>query len=223
MGSANLRGCHSPLERNGAAIKMTKLEALRIIHSSAKSYNENLVNRNVLFISLNNGKAELFEASFLPRNFLHLTGVCTELNSTAFYSMARRDRLSSKHIDFASDGTTEKKLDVLKALMNIHITARMLGDYDYSQRFLVTDKLAGTVTSAMGFRKDGEYYVPNTSLKTDVRVVSKRPVQRIVATFIKRFDDEIYSDLMYLAKDISLSDSMFVKTLGDKVNIPQKI
>jgi len=72
----------------------------------------------------------------------------------------------------------------------------------------------------MGFRKDGEYYVPNTSLKTDVRVVSKRPVQRIVATFIKRFDDEIYSDLMYLAKDISLSDPMFVKTPSDKVKYP---
>ena len=202
---------------------MTKQEALRIIHNSAKTYNENLVNKNVLFISLSNGKVELFETSFLPRNFLHLTGVHTKLNSTAFYSMARRDRLSITHIEFASDGTTEKKLDVLKPLMNIQKTARMLGDYDYSQRFLVTDKLAGTVTSAMGFSKANDYYVPNTSLKTDVRIVSKKPVKRIIVTFIKGFDDKEYNDLMYLAKDILLSDPMFEKALDGKVNIMKDI
>jgi len=99
----------------------------------------------------------------------------------------------------------------------------MLGDYDYSQRILVTDKLAGTVTSAMGFSKVNDYYVPNTSLKTDVRIVSKKPVKRIVATFIKGFNDKNYSDLMYLAKDVLLNDPMFSKALGDKVNIPKDI
>ena len=202
---------------------MTKQEALRVIHNSAKAYNENLVNRNVLFISLNNGKPELFEASFLPRNFLHLTGVRTGLSSTAFFSMACRDRLNENHIEFAGDGTTEIKLNVIKPLMNIHTTARMLGDYDHSQRFLVTDKLAGTVTSAMGFNKDGEYYLPNTSLKTDVRMVSKKPVQRIAAIFIKRFSDEKYSDLRYLAKGVLLDIPMYTKALSDKVNIPKNV
>ena len=63
----------------------TKAEALRIIHNGAVAYQNNLANKNVLFVTLVNGKTEQFEASFLPRNFLHLTGVRTTLNSTTFF------------------------------------------------------------------------------------------------------------------------------------------
>jgi len=82
----------------------TKSEALRIIHNGAVAYQNNLVNKNVLFVTLVNGKTELFEASFLPRSFLHLTGVSTKLNSTTFYSLALRDRLRDQDIAFALDG-----------------------------------------------------------------------------------------------------------------------
>ena len=114
MGSADLWGCHSPLNK-GESLKMsiTSSEALRIVHSGALAYQKNLVNRNVLFVALNNNKAEMFEVSFLPRNFLHLTGVRTKLNSTTFYALALRDRISKQDIAFADDGTTDKKLDVL--------------------------------------------------------------------------------------------------------------
>ena len=121
-----------------------KQEALRIIHNSALAYKENLVHRNVLFLTLSDNTAlAYFEAAFLPRNFLHLTGAETKLSSVDFYDLAIRDRLREKDFRFAVDGTTDKKLDVLPALMNIHVTARMVGDYDYSSSFLVTDKLAG--------------------------------------------------------------------------------
>jgi len=110
----------------------TKSEALRVIHSSAVAYQNNLVNKNVLFVALSDGKPEMFEVSFLPRSFQHLTGIRTALNSTTFYSLALRDRIREQDIEFASDGTTDRKLDVLKSLMNIHITARMLGNYDHS-------------------------------------------------------------------------------------------
>ena len=196
-----------------------KLEALRIIHNSAVDYKGNLVNRNVMFITVNFSKPEIFETSFLPRNFLHLTGVRTKLNSTTFYSLALRDRLSEKDIDFTDDGTTAKKLDVLRSLMNIHKTARMVGDYDHSQRLLVTDKLAGTITSAMGFRKDGDYYMPNTALKTDVRIISKKPVQRIAATFLKSIQDDKYNELTYLAKGFKIEDDFFAGILKDMVSL----
>ena len=127
----------------------TKREALRIIHSSALAYKENLVHNNVLFLTLGASEATHFEAAFLPRNFLHLTGVKSELTSIDFYDLALRDRLREQDFHIAIDGTTDKKLDVLPSLMNIHITARMVGDYDFSQSLLVTDKLAGTVASAM--------------------------------------------------------------------------
>ena len=196
----------------------TKLEALRIIHNSAVAYQKNLLNKNVLFIAVNHGKAEPYEASFLPRNFLHLTGIRTELSSTAFFSLALRDRIREHDIAFATDGTTDKKLDVLQSLMNIQMTARMLGNYDYSQRLLVTDKLAGTVASAMGFRRDGEYYIPNTSLKTDMRTISKKPILRIAAIFVKRFKESKYSDLTYIAKGLTIDDDTFKSVIQDRVD-----
>ena len=102
----------------------TKSGALRIIHNGAVAYKNNLANKNVLFATVIGGKTELFEVSFLPRNFLHLTGVRTKLNSTTFYSLALRDRLREQDIAFAVDGTTDKKLDVLKPLMSVHKTDR---------------------------------------------------------------------------------------------------
>jgi len=170
----------------------TKAEAIRIVHSAAVAYQGNLVNKNLLFVAVENGKAVLFETSFLPRNFLHLTGIRTSLSSITFFNLALRDRLREQDIAFTADGTTDKKLDVLNSLMNIQVTARMLGNYDHSQRLLVTDKLAGTVTSAMGFRKDGDYYLPNTSLKTDMRTISIKPIQRIAAVFVKQIQEPMY-------------------------------
>ena len=196
----------------------TKSEALRIVHSGALAYQKNLVNNNVLFITLNNNKAELFEVSFLPRNFLHLTGIRTKLNSTTFYTLALRDRLRKQDIALADDGTTDKKLDVLQSLMNIQVTARMLGEYDHSQRLLVTDKLAGTVTSAMGFRRDGDYYMPNTSLKTDMRTITQKPVQRIAAIYVKKFNDEKYCTLTYIAKELTIEDDIFIHAMCEKAD-----
>ena len=196
----------------------TKSEALRIIHNGAVAYQANLSGNNVLFVTVVGGTPGLFETSFLPRNFLHLTGVRTELNSTTFFRIALRDRIRERDITFATDGTTDKKLDVLPSLMNIQVTARMLGDFDHSQKLLVTDKLAGTVTSAMGFRRDGGFYMPNTSLKTDMRTISQKPIQRIVAIFVKGFRDPKYCRLTYIAKGLTINDELFSTIMRDRVD-----
>ena len=197
----------------------TKAEAIRIVHSAAVAYHSNLVNKNVMFVAVENGKAVLFETSFLPRNFLHLTGIRTNLSSITFFNLSLRDRLREQDIAFTADGTTDKKLDVLNSLMNIQVTARMLGDYDHSKRLLVTDKLAGTVTSAMGFRKDGYYYLPNTSLKTDMRTISIKPIQRVAAVFVKQIQEPMYQDMTYIAKGLSIGDDLFIAALRDKVAV----
>jgi hypothetical protein len=197
----------------------TKEEALRIIHNSALAFKENLVHKNVLFLTTNdNGKPACFEAAFLPRNFMHLTGVQTKLSSVDFYDLAIRDRLREQDFFFTGDGTSDKKLDVLPTLMNIHITARMVGDYDYSNSLLVTDRFAGTVVSAMGFKKTRSIYIPNTALKTDIRDVVKRPAQRITAIFVKNKHDKKYFKLTYIAKGLTIDDEIIVSPLSDKVD-----
>ena len=52
----------------------------------------------------------------------------------------------------------------------------MIGDYNNSHDWVVTDKMVGTVTIAMGFKKDEDANcnVPCTALKTDVRTVEAK-------------------------------------------------
>ena len=198
----------------------SKTEALRIIHNCALLYRENLAHKNVLFVTLCDRNADYFEAAFLPRNYLHLTGVRTDLRSTDFYYSAVRDRLNENDFRFSGDGTTDKKLAVLPSLMKIYLTARMVGDYDYSKSLLVTDKIACTITAAMGFKKNGDsdLYVPNTALNTDMREITKNPVRRVAATFIKDKQNDKYRELTYIAKGLTIDDSVLTPVFHDKVD-----
>ena len=54
---------------------MKREEAIRIMGSCAGQYYENLENRNLLFLFGTPQAPQFFEATFLPRHFLHLTGV----------------------------------------------------------------------------------------------------------------------------------------------------
>ena len=128
-----------------------------------------------------------FEALFLPQNFKHLTGVNSKLSGSDFFYLAVRNRISPGEVMLANDGTTDLKLDVLPQLMNIHLTARMAGDYDHSKSLLITDKIAGTVTAAMGFKQSKGLYLPNTALRKDVREITVQTTRhRVVAIFIKQ-------------------------------------
>lgn len=184
-----------------------KQEALRIIHNCALEYKDNLVNKNIIFITLCNGSIAFFETAYLPRNFLHLTGVNSNLKSVDFYDLAVRDRLNERDFHFNSDGTTNQKLMILPKLMKIHMIARMVGDYDNSKSLLITDKIAGTVGAAMGFTKNGEnessLYVPNTALNTDMRLITRKPVKRVAMIFIKNKYDDRYYELTYIAKGLT--------------------
>lgn len=120
---------------------MDKKEARKIIVESSKVYKEELLGKNILFVyKEKSGKLSSVGTNFLPRNFLHLTGI--KLNedgriksSVHFLDICVRNQLSVKDFEFAEDGTTLHKLDVLPLGMQIHKTARMLGDYNNTGTF----------------------------------------------------------------------------------------
>lgn len=185
---------------------MTKQEALRILFSTAKQYHDNLENKNILFLFENKSGIQSFEASFFPRNYLHLTGVklLRRLDSSHFFKMCLDKRLSVSDFNLHTDGTTELKLSVLPKLFNIQHTARMIGDHDESNLLLITDKIVGTVYACIGFVQDENgYYIPNTAMREDIRNVTRNPQSRILGTMIKPMTDDYYSTFAYIAKDVS--------------------
>jgi len=201
-------------------MKLTKEEAIKKIRECAILYNENLVNKNVLFITGSDDKISYFETVFLARNFLHFTGRKTSLSSTLFFRAAVNNKLSVNDIIISADGMTELKLSILPTLMSISTTARMVGNYNNTRSLLVSDKFAGTTTAAMGFiNANNGYYIPNTIMREDIRQLTKRPQQKIMAMFVKNQKDSLYSHLTYIAKNLTIDDDIFNDIFQEKVEL----
>ena len=174
---------------------MKKEQAIKIITESAKIYKENLENKNLLFFFGSEKSPEFFEASFLPRNFLHLTGVKTVekriLGSVDFYEKCLKGKLSPSDFSFAENGTTDMKLSIFPQLMKIQTCAKMVGVYDYKKSVLYTEKIAGNIYACMGFIKENDYYIPNTALREDIRDISVQPQKRVLAIFQEKYSRKI--------------------------------
>lgn len=198
---------------------MKKEEAVRVIISCAKQYNQNLESKNFLFVYDENNKINFFETVFLSRNFLHLTGVQLGQNtkSSDFYRRCLNGQLSPSVFRLSKNGVTEMKLSVLPQIMNIHKVARMLGDYSSTKSVLITEKIVGTVTACLGLVYDKNFYVPNTVLREDIRDVTIAPQKRILAIFQKAIKEQHYSSHTYLAKGISLGSLLQNKDLTSKI------
>lgn len=187
---------------------MTKKEALQIVFSCAASYKKNLAGRSLLFVTTDKHKTvRCLEVTFDSSNFLHMTGFKLnkkEISANNFFSMCCDKRLSESDFEFAADGTTEMKMRVLPGLVQKHLSAKMVGDYNLSQPKLYTDKLAGSVGACMGFVRNGGKgrFVPNTVLEGDIRSMVKCSANRIVITYRKRRGKNQYTEIVYVAKKV---------------------
>lgn len=196
----------------------TKEKAISIVTSCAKAYQENLVDKSLLFVcSDKHSNISCIEFTFDSSNFLHLTGLkpkafITEsgeehtLNSTEFYNKCLDRKLRTTEFDFATDGTTPLKLDVLPSLINKCLSAKMIGDYNSPNPKLYTEKLVGNISACMGFIQTNNTgrYVPNTVLKVDMRNYT-RGTTKVIAVFRKSKNENIYSERTYISKNTDWS------------------
>ena len=194
----------------------TKAQAISIVVSCAEQYRDNLANKNLLFICQDKHKRiSAIEFSFDSSNFLHLTGLKIKkkkynsgnaddsISAKEFYEKCLAHRLSANDFEFAKDGTTPLKLDVLPKLVLKNLSATMIGDYNTRNPKLVTDKLAGNTVACMGFVPTGpaNRYVPNTVLKVDIRDYISNQV-RVIAVYRKPIAADQYSEATYFAKKV---------------------
>lgn len=149
----------------------------------AKKYRDELEGKTLLFICMDKqSPISVFEFAFFKRNYLHLTGLKIRKNGNMgpeertsaavdFYEKCLAHKLSPSDFEFAEDGTTPLKLDVLPSVLNKNLSAKMIGNADMLRPRLQTERLAGNVTACIGFVRDsaGGLYVPNTVLKDDLR------------------------------------------------------
>ncbi len=178
---------------------MNKNDALAILFESAKLYEQNLANKNLLVVYRDGTNAvSRIEVLFLKKHFLHLSGVKIDrdsISSTKFFSLCKNKRLRIQDFDFAPNGTTVQKLCVLQQLMSIYSNASMIGVFDGNRLHLQTKYLVGSVHACMGFIIDGEtgYYIPNTALQADIRDLCREKPHRILAILSKNTKENKYS------------------------------
>ena len=192
---------------------MKEGDAVHIIVQCAEAYCENLNNTNLLMVYRNKSSNEFewIETVFLPRNFMHLTGVRQNGNnpitSVNFYNKCIDRRLYEDDFVFSNDGTISLKLSVLPNLMKKNLSAKMIGDYKEYSLVLHTEKIAGSTTACIGFVFDEEsgLYVPNTVLKRDIREATKNNYARILAIYQKAIHDKLYNTCVYCGKGVDVS------------------
>ena len=202
----------------------TKLDAIKVICNAAKTYHKKLANRNFLIIYKNrsNNAIENFEALFLPRNFLHLTGLSyiNPKNSSDFYTKCLSNNLSENDFTFKEDGTTDLKLKALPQIVNFSKMSKMTTIYSNTQPRLYTERIAGNVTACIGFVVDNNngYYVPNTCLFQDIRTLGMQANQ-ILAVLSKPASKEfsLYSTVEYRAKGFRFRTVQTVKRIGNSI------
>lgn len=203
---------------------MKKEDAIKILTMCAKGYQKNLENRNLLFIFQNTMKLDCFETLFLARHYLHLTGIEILANkiksSTDFYNMCITGQLSPSSFKLAEDGTTDLKLSILNQIINIHKTAKMMGDYNNSKSKLITDKITGNINACLGFVKEGNYYVPNTALREDTRNLIGKS-SRIVSIISKHNNYDKYCNVEYIAKKFDFDDVYKNDKAKNLIHIPE--
>lgn len=188
-----------------------KEQAVSIVVSCAEKYRDELSGKSLLFLCMDkHKKISTIEFTFDASNFLHLTGLkLHKISPLDFYQRCLDHRVSVKDFDFAPDGTTPLKLDVLPYIMNKYLSAAMIGDYNSNNPKLYTEKLVGSVKACVGFiETDTERYVPNTVLRVDIREYASNIVQ-VIAVYRKNRFDAVYGELTYKSKKVDLNTIQF--------------
>lgn len=205
---------------------MDKRKAIQIMTKAARLYKDNLEDRKILFLygtpaevkkqlrteGVRLTAIKAYEVVFHTYNFMHLTGVKLNANTTAsaihFYQKCLDNRLTEDDFSFARDGSTAQKLDILESMMQIKTKATMIGAFTDRGPKLFTEKVAGNVCGCIGFVQDKNtrLNVPNTLLKKDIRDVTEQPTKKIYAVLSKGYTKDKYSVWEKVDKEIDLRE-----------------
>ncbi len=199
---------------------MDKRHAISIITKCAKQYQKYLQGNQIAFVYYDeNNNSAYTTVRFQSNNFLHFTGMSTISGKSAndFYRASLNNRLNEKDIFFKDRYTTNLKLNVLEAIMNIDTKARMIGNYNGPHIELYTEKIVGTTTACLCLKQVKDYYIPNSVLNEDIRTIIQKPPGKIYAIFKKPINASFYTQLTYKSSNISLTSQYIPEQLINQI------
>ena len=184
-----------------------KSEIIKILYTSAKKYEENLLNKNILFVFECKSTKEILsiETIFNDYNFMHLTGIAYTKGAKDFFYDCIEKRISPQDIGIKNEVFTKLKLQVLENMMSINKSAKKIGTYNNNKTTLKIEKVIGNIHCSLGFsniignKKVLRYYYPKTLLQEEFKK-NVEEEHRIIAIFSKNKKEKKYKELTYLTK-----------------------
>lgn len=181
--------------------KHDKKTALQIIVSAAKEYDMKLNNKHFLIIYQKEDHRQTACVGFRDMNFLHMTGINSNLSAQQFYSACLNGKLSENDFEIDNKGKAQQKLMVLPYLSQLLYNNCMIGDFINSGICIKADYFIGNTkaTLSVGFRKGKNIDFPVTLYKEDIKKLS-HPTNKVLAIFVKEYHEKSYTHCTYLSK-----------------------
>ena len=192
--------------------KYTKKDIIKILYLNAEEYEENLLDKNIMFI-YKNGKTNsmhYIETIFNDYNFLHLTGMKYKKGAIKFFKSCRRKNLQDKDVEIRNEIFTALKLEVLESAMAINKSAKRIGIYNDNKSNIKIERVIGNMHCWIGFsnlKQNNEkikYYYPKTLIQDDFRK-NVTEENKIIAILSKNKNDKLYNEITYLSNNTTLA------------------
>ena len=198
---------------------MDKQKALEIMKNAIKIYENQYINRAILFIYKNkSGELETFEGVFKRHNFLHLTGVKTDKSPNNFYKLLLDERLSLNDFSFQKNGNTQRKLQVIEQ-MGLFLKNPLIIGYSNGHIYLEKNPervIGDNKRLVLGFEKN----YPLTLLNEDIK---KCTIADLKVLFIldKSLGENEYNNFLYIDKSVNkdLLKKLKDKEILEKINL----
>lgn len=198
--------------------KYDKKSALQIILKAAKDYDNKLNNKQFLIIYQEKEVTKTVCVGFRDMNFLHMTGVSSQISAQQFYSACINGKLSEKNFDIDKKGKAQQKLVVLPYLADLLYHNCMIGDFVNSGICIRADYFVGNTKAVLsvGFRKGKTADFPVTLYNEDVKKIS-HPTNKVLAIFRKDYKDLNYKICTYLSKGQEIEKLKIPKHIKDLI------
>lgn len=180
---------------------LSNREALKVIVEAAKNYDKKLKDKHFLIVYQEGSQMKTACVGFRDMNFLHLTGVKTNLSAQLFYSASISGKLSEKDFSLDTKGKAQQKLAVLPYLHELFYHNCMIGNFINSGICIKADYFVGDTKAVLsvGFRYGKKVDMPVTLYNENVKILSK-PTFKVLAIFEKNYNEEDYRICTYLSK-----------------------
>lgn len=191
--------------------------ALKIILQAAQEYDVRLKNKQFLVVYRGKKGAETHCVGFRAINFLHLTGVETDMSARQFYAACINKRLSKRDIRVDGKGKVQQKLQVLPYLSALLYHNCMIGDFINSGIFIKADYFIGDTKAVLsvGFRDGRKEDIPVTLYNESVKKLSD-PTCKVLAIFRKEYDDPKFDICTYLTSGYEIG--RFPKVIRERID-----